>query len=493
MLHYLQSASIRNLYNKHKAKQMWKWIAARDGREDVEPPSNLDKEKLFKEMYPVLYEWMEERGFCLKTTNITAKAKTLKALENTVKKRNNSLATGRGGKFKGWCKSYREVPGRFILPFWGLPPTPDVLFSQWRVKHDGCTTQAIDALCKQPLPLIGGATHPKPHDSRYLRRLIDSAMEDRQMHFPLSWRQVQKLIYKAGPCDGCGAGILLDGQIAQGKYDRQRLPFAPDFESKQTKKNKINATCHFCRDRNHPLRIKRKRRREKTRDVFDTLTCQVGLSAVPTNPPPVTPPHTCSTSITTPSSIYEETCWSPPKGKINKILLTHFQELYRSEPKTRTRTLSDAHFRAAQESVLMYGIPLADIRRSYSLFRADKVAVAIAMGASRIRAAAASTTPGQALLQFLEGRYTTTEPACINIKPGGVMQYIESGRAVPACKSFFWSSKHKSLYISSKHKWRLDLSLSTDNVLVWKNIDSSNENTITYTRLHPTSKRSLVL
>lgn len=58
------------------------------------------------------------------------------------------------------------------------------------------------------------------------------------MHFPLSWRQVQKLIYKAGPCDGCGAGILLDGQIAQGKYDRQRLPFAPDFESKQTKKIK---------------------------------------------------------------------------------------------------------------------------------------------------------------------------------------------------------------------------------------------------------------
>lgn len=114
----LSAKSIRNLYNKHKAKQMWKWIAARDGRENVEPPSNLDKEKLFKEMYPVLYEWMEEKGFCLKTTNITAKAKTLKALANTGKKRNNSLATGRGGKFKGWCKSYREVPGRFILPFW---------------------------------------------------------------------------------------------------------------------------------------------------------------------------------------------------------------------------------------------------------------------------------------------------------------------------------------------------------------------------------------
>ena len=439
-----------------------------------------------------MYEWMWQKGFCLKTTNITAKTKTLKTLTMTVKKCNNSLATGRGGKLKEWFKSYREVPGRFILPFWGLPPTPKTSFSQWRNKYEGGTTEVIDALCKQPLPLVGGVAHPNPHDARTLRRLIDSAMEEQQMQFPLSWQQVQKLIYKAGPCDGCGAGILLDGQVAQGKYDRQRLPFAPDFESKQTKKNKLNATCHFCNDRNHPLRLRRKRRREETHDVFDTMTCQVGLSAVPANPPPVTPPDTCSTSITTPS-IYEEKCWSPPRGKINKILLKHFQELCRREPKTRTRALSDAHLRAAQESVLMYAIPLADIRRSYSLFRTDKVAVATAIGASRIRAAAASTTPGQALLQFLEGRYTTTEPACVNIKPGGVMQYIESGRAVPACKSFFWSSKHKSLYISSKHKWRLDLSLSTDNVLVWKNIDSSSEDTITYTRLHPTSKRSLVL
>ena len=99
----LSAKSIRNLYTKHKAKQMWKWIAARDGLEDQDPPSNLDKAKLFKEMYPVLYEWMDENGFCLKSTNITAKAKALKALAMTITKRNNSLTTGRGGKFKEWC------------------------------------------------------------------------------------------------------------------------------------------------------------------------------------------------------------------------------------------------------------------------------------------------------------------------------------------------------------------------------------------------------
>lgn len=487
----LSAKSIRAFYVKHKAKQMWKWIAARDGREDEAPPSNLDKGKLFKEMYPVLYEWMEQNGFCLKAQTITAKAKTLKALALTVQKRNNSLATGRGGKFKDWYTSYREVPGRFTLPFWGLPPTPATSFSQWRDKHEGGTTEAIDALCKQPLPLVGDTAHPNPHDSTTLRGLIDSAMEALNMKFPLSWQEIKQLIYLAGPCDGCGAGILLDGQVCQGKYDRQRLPFAPNFESKQTKKNKKNATCHFCRDPNHPIRLRRKRRRDDTRDVFDTLACQVGMKAVPTHTP-VTPPATCSTSNKTPSS-WEERCWSPPRGKINKILLKHFQEVYRRQPKTRTRAIKDAELRTAQESVLMYAITLGNIRIRYALFRADKVAVATALGASRIRAAASSTKPGHALLQFLEGHYTTTEPARIKIKPGGVMQYIESGRVVPACKSFFWSSKHKSLYISSIRKWRLDLALSTDNKLVWKNIDHDEEETITYTRLHPTTRRSLVL
>ena len=44
---------------------MAKWIYARDGREDEEIPSNPNKEKMFKEMYPVLYAWMERKGFCL--------------------------------------------------------------------------------------------------------------------------------------------------------------------------------------------------------------------------------------------------------------------------------------------------------------------------------------------------------------------------------------------------------------------------------------------
>ena len=62
----LSANSIRDLYRKHTAKQMTKWILARDGREDEDPPSNLKKEKLFKEMYPLLCAWMEEKGFCLK-------------------------------------------------------------------------------------------------------------------------------------------------------------------------------------------------------------------------------------------------------------------------------------------------------------------------------------------------------------------------------------------------------------------------------------------
>lgn len=77
--------SIRELYRKHTAKQMATWIAAREGLQDQELPKNPDKLKLFKEMYPVLVKWMEDKGFSIKTGNVTAKAKAALALAVSVK------------------------------------------------------------------------------------------------------------------------------------------------------------------------------------------------------------------------------------------------------------------------------------------------------------------------------------------------------------------------------------------------------------------------
>ena len=132
----LSAESIRELYRKHTAKQMTAWIYARDGREDEDPPSNPKKEKVFKEMYPVLCACMERKGFCLKSKNITAKAKALLALTKSINKRNK---TSRKKKFKTWCDEYREIPGRFVLPFWEVPDTPDTLLYKWRDSHKGGT------------------------------------------------------------------------------------------------------------------------------------------------------------------------------------------------------------------------------------------------------------------------------------------------------------------------------------------------------------------
>ena len=87
----LSAESIRELYRKQTANQMQEWIFARDGREDEEPPSNPKKDKVFKEMYPVLYAWMERKGFCLKSKNITAKAKAMLALTKSINKRNTTI------------------------------------------------------------------------------------------------------------------------------------------------------------------------------------------------------------------------------------------------------------------------------------------------------------------------------------------------------------------------------------------------------------------
>ena len=62
-------------------------------------------------------------------------------------------------------------------------------------------------------------------------------------------------------------GILLDGQVSQGKYDGSRLPFAPDFTARQRKQNEtgLNASCHFCRDTHPDVRITRKRQQRTPR------------------------------------------------------------------------------------------------------------------------------------------------------------------------------------------------------------------------------------
>lgn len=80
----ISAESVRELYRKHTAKQMAIWIAARDGLDENSIPKKLDKPKLFKEMYPVLCKWMEEKGFCIKSKNVTAKARAALALAVSV-------------------------------------------------------------------------------------------------------------------------------------------------------------------------------------------------------------------------------------------------------------------------------------------------------------------------------------------------------------------------------------------------------------------------
>ena len=66
------------------AKNMQTWILVRDGRENEKGNTKPNKGKLFKQMYPMLTQWMEKRGYCLKQTNVTAKSQTIKALTKSV-------------------------------------------------------------------------------------------------------------------------------------------------------------------------------------------------------------------------------------------------------------------------------------------------------------------------------------------------------------------------------------------------------------------------
>ena len=81
----------------------------------------------------------------------------------------------------------------------------------------------------------------------------------------------------------------------------------------------------------------------------------------------------------------------------------------------------------AQRAVLMYGLPLEDIRSRLASFRRNKSAVADATGCKRIQAACASSNPETSLLQFLEGLYTTTEPATVQVSSGNQLDiYIHT-------------------------------------------------------------------
>ena len=81
----LSAKSVCELYRKMSAKNMQKWALARDGRENEQGNTNPKKPKEFKNMYPFLSHWMEEKGFSLKTQNVTPKAIVMTALANAVK------------------------------------------------------------------------------------------------------------------------------------------------------------------------------------------------------------------------------------------------------------------------------------------------------------------------------------------------------------------------------------------------------------------------
>lgn len=164
----------------------------------------------------------------------------------------------------------------------------------------------------------------------------------------------------------------------------------------------------------------------------------------------------------------------------------HTGEIYRRQPKTRTRSIKDEEFHRAQCAVMQYAVTLKSIRIRYGLFRKDTRAVAIALGSQKLQSATTAENPGCALLKFLQGTYNlqrgfrtfsgkfnTSKPAqTIKVLSHGKMQYIHGGRTSNAEKSFLYSSKHKSLYISGGGgKWRLDLVSSTDDKLFWNNLD----------------------
>ena len=190
---------------------MTEWTFARDGREDEEPPSNPKKEKVFKEMYPVLCACMERKGFCLKSKNITAKAKALLALTKSINKRNKA---SRKKNPKLGVTNIARYPDDSFCPSGRYPTRPtlcslnggtvtkvtqvsvvDMVWFCSLINWLCCcfAEEAIEALCKQPLPLLGAVSHPNPHNPAKLKALIVKEMQKRHLTFPLSWNQIENV------------------------------------------------------------------------------------------------------------------------------------------------------------------------------------------------------------------------------------------------------------------------------------------------------------
>ena len=130
----------------------------------------------------------------------------------------------------------------------------------------------------------------------------------------------------------------------------------------------------------------------------------------------------------------------------------------------------------AQRAVLDYGLTLDVVRIRFQQFRSDADAVAKVCGATLLRTAFKATEPGPAMLRFLEGEYITTEPGRVRVLSGGKMQYKQQSTWRTAAGKYKWSSKHKSLFIvGGGGGWRLDVTKSTDNTIVWINVKDVTE------------------
>ena len=163
--------------------------------------------------------------------------------------------------------------------------------------------------------------------------------------------------------------------------------------------------------------------------------------------------------------------WSRPRSLINQKLL-----LVQTFGKQKTRHIPNVLLLRAQRAVLDYGLTLDVVRIRFQQFRSDADAVAKVCGATLLRTAFKATEPGPAMLRFLEGEYITTEPGRVRVLSGGKMQYKQQSTWITAAGKYKWSSKHKGLFIvGGGGGWRLDVTKSTDNTIVWINVKDVTE------------------
>ena len=156
----------------------------------------------------------------------------------------------------------------------------------------------------------------------------------------------------------------------------------------------------------------------------------------------------------------------------------------------KTREIPSIMLNQAQHAVLQYGLPMEVIRARFMQFRSNADAVAKARGTMKLRSAFKEADSGKSLLRFLEGEYVTSysddvkRNENVRVLKGGKMQYRQKSRWVNAYNNFQWSIKYKSIsIIGAAGSWRLDMSRSTDNNIVWTNVNKKQQ-TIIYKRLN---------